>query len=54
MKRFVLLMAMLASMLSIKAAEMYVVKSTGDILNTVTFYYDDLKSSREGEVYGID
>lgn len=54
MKRLVVFLVLLASMLSIKAAEMYVVKSTGDILNTVTFYYDDLKSSREGEVYGID
>lgn len=52
MKRLVVFLVLLASMLSIKAAEMYVVKSTDG--STITFYYDDLKSSREGEVYEID
>ena len=52
MKRLVVFLVLLASMLSIKAAEMYVVKSTDG--STITFYYDDLKSSREGEVYGVD
>ena len=52
MKRLVVFLVLLASMLSIKAAEMYVVKSTDG--STLTFYYDDLKSSREGTVYGID
>ena len=52
MKRLVLFLALLASMLSIKAAEMYVVISTDG--STITFYYDDLKSSREGEVFGVD
>ncbi len=51
MKRLVVFLVLLASMLSIKAAEMYVVISTDG--STLTFYYDDLKSSREGvdEVY---
>ena len=52
MKRLVVFLVLLASMLSIKAEEMYVVKSTDG--STLTFYYDDLKSSREGEVYEID
>jgi len=52
MKRLVVFLVLLASMLSIKAAEMYVVKSTDG--STITFYYDDLKSSREGTVYEID
>ena len=52
MKRLVVFLVLLASMLSIKAAEMYVVKSTDG--STITFYYDDLKSSREGTVFGIN
>ena len=52
MKRLVVFLVLLASMLSIKAAEMYVVKSSDG--STLTFYYDDLKSSREGTVYGVD
>ena len=52
MKRLVVFLVLLASMLSIKAEEMYVVKSSDG--STLTFYYDDLKSSREGTVYEID
>ena len=51
MKRLVVFLVLLASVLSIKAAEMYVEISPDG--STLTFYYDDLKSSREGvdEVY---
>ena len=52
MKRLVVFLALLASMLSIKAAVMYVEISPDG--STLTFYYDDLKSSREGTVYGIN
>ena len=52
MKRLVVFLALLASMLSIKAEEMYVEISPNG--STITFYYDDLKSSREGAVYEID
>ena len=45
-------LVLFASMLSIKAEEMYVVKSSDG--STLTFYYDDLKSSREGTVFGIN
>ena len=51
MKRLVVFLVLLASMLSIKAAEMYVVISPDG--STITFYYDDLKSSREGTTYKI-
>ena len=46
MKRLVVFLVLLASVLSIKAAEMYVEISPDG--STITFYYDDLKSSREG------
>ena len=52
MKRLVVFLVLLASVLSIKAAEMYVEVSPDG--STITFYYDDLKSSREGTVYEID
>ena len=52
MKRLVVFLALLASMLSIKAAVMYVEISPDG--STLTFYYDDLKSLREGTVYGIN
>ena len=51
MKRLVVFLVLFASMLSIKAAEMYVVISPDG--STITFYYDDLKSSREGEVHEL-
>ena len=52
MKRLVVFLVLLASVLSIKAAEMYVVISTDG--STVTFYYDDEKYSKEGIVCGIE
>ena len=52
MKRLVLFLVLFASMLSIKAEEMYVEISPNG--STLTFYYDDLKSSREGTVFGIN
>ena len=52
MKRLVLFLVLLASMLSIKAEEMYAEISPNG--STLTFYYDDLKSSREGTVFGIN